>query len=276
MDFKKLVERIKSSRNFKVAAIAAVVLAIAAGGGAYYFLVYQPQIESEAAAAKPPVVKKPQSAPPPITAKPAVAQPAASAVPVVVPEKQQPVVAHAPSTPALTPGKSDEAAKKIEPEKLQDAAMPEQAAKPDQVAKPEQAAKAGKETDTPNLKEESPQSRDPIPAAAPVAVEPAASVAADVHATRRWGITPKYNDVMTAVLRGDREATKELLDLGWWVDKPSENAITPLMAAVMNRDTQMVQLLLEYGAEPTLQALSLARKNNDAATAALLEQKGAR
>lgn len=264
MDIKKLIERIKSSRNFKVAVIAAAVLAIAAGGGAYYLFVYQPQIESNAAAAIPPIVKKPLPAPPPITAKPAVVQPAASAVPVVVSEKQQSEVAHTPSTPALTPGKSDEAAKKIEPEKLQDAAMPEQ------------AAKAGKETDMSNLKEDSQQSRDSIPAAAPVAVEAAASVAADVSTARRWGVTPKYNDVMTAVLRGDREAAKELLDLGWWVDKPSENAITPLMAAVMNRDTQMVQLLLEYGAEPTSQALSLARKNNDAATAALLEQKGAR
>jgi ankyrin repeat protein len=93
---------------------------------------------------------------------------------------------------------------------------------------------------------------------------------------QRRGITPKYNDMMTAVLRGDREAAKQLLDLGWWVDKPSANGITPLMAAVMNRDTQMVQLLLEHGAEPSAQALKLARKNKDAATASLLEQKGAK
>lgn len=89
-------------------------------------------------------------------------------------------------------------------------------------------------------------------------------------------ITPKYNDVMTAVLRSDLQAAKELLDLGWWVDKPSASGITPLMAAVMNRDLPMVQLLLDYGAEPTAKALELARKNKDTATATLLENKGAR
>jgi ankyrin repeat protein len=95
-------------------------------------------------------------------------------------------------------------------------------------------------------------------------------------APRPNAITPKYNDVMTAVLRGDKEAVRELLDLGWWVDKPSANGITPLMAAVMNQDAPMVQLLLDHGAEPSVQALNLARKNKDAASASLLEQKGAR
>lgn len=113
---------------------------------------------------------------------------------------------------------------------------------------------------------------EPVPVApvAPVSVipvepEPVPSV-----------ITPKYNDVMTAVLRSDLQAAKELLDLGWWVDKPSASGITPLMAAVMNRDLPMVQLLLDYGAEPTAKALELARKNKDTATATLLENKGAR
>ena len=127
--------------------------------------------------------------------------------------------------------------------------------------------------------EPSPVKPAPIPApveSVPVAPVETVHIAADEPASQRRGITPKYNDMMTAVLRGDREAAKQLLDLGWWVDKPSANGITPLMAAVMNRDTQMVQLLLEHGAEPSVQALRLARKNKDAATASLLEQKGAK
>ncbi|MDH4286492.1 MAG: ankyrin repeat domain-containing protein [Gallionella sp.] len=272
MDIKKIVEQIKSSRNFKMAAMAVGVLAIAAAGGAYYFLVYLPEMESEAAAAKPPVAAKPKPVPAAAAAKPATPQPAASGVPAVAPVKPQPEVAQAASAPI--PGKTDEPAKpdiaveKIEPKK------DEAATRPEQEAKPQQAAKPDKKMDVPALREDRPQSQEAIPAAEPVPVEPA-PVAAESPPPQRGGITPKYNDIMTAVLRGDREAAKELLDLGWWVDKPSDD-VTPLMAAVMNRDTQMVQLLLEYGAEPTLKALELARKNKDAATAALLEQKGAR
>lgn len=272
MDIKKIVGQIKSSRNFKIAAMAMGVLIIAAAGGAYYFLVYLPEMESEAAAAKPPVAVRPKPVPAPAAAKPATAQPAASGVPAVAPVNPQPAVAQAASapTPEKTdgPDKPDLAVEKTEPKKQ------EAATRHEQEAKPQQADKADKKADIPTLQQDRPQSQDAIPAAEPVPVEPA-PVAAESPPQQRRGITPKYNDIMTAVLRGDREAAKELLDLGWWVDKPSDG-VTPLVAAVMNRDTQMVQLLLEYGAEPTSQALSLARKNNDAATAALLEQKGAR
>lgn len=123
---------------------------------------------------------------------------------------------------------------------------------------------------------------EPAPAPFPAPVETIPVAPAEIEpaqvepATAPSVVVPKYNDLVTAVLRGDREAAKELLDLGWWVDKPSANGVTPLMAAVMNRDAVMVELLLRYGAEPTAQALSLARKNKDPATATLLEQKGAR
>ena len=102
---------------------------------------------------------------------------------------------------------------------------------------------------------------------------PAVPFAPDTESTV---IRPKYNDVMTAVLRGDQDAVTQLLDLGWWVDKPGADGLTPLMAAVMNRDTRMAQLLLDHGAIPSAQALRLARERNDTDTIALLEQRGAR
>lgn len=110
----------------------------------------------------------------------------------------------------------------------------------------------------------------PVPAVAPApSVEPAP-------------ISPKYNDVMTAVLYGDEAGVRQLLDLGRWVDKRSSIGYTPLMAAVMNRDARIVQLLLERGADPNAAgpggttALGLARDRNDSASAALLERRGAR
>lgn len=321
MDIKSLVARIKSIRfskkpavaaavekpaiaarvkkplvaagSVKKIAVAAGVLAIAAGGGAYYFLVYQPQMEAEAAAARTPVAKKPQPAPPPPVAKPVIAQPAApvSGVPAVNPEKQPPVVAQAPSAPApapeiiVKPEKAAPVVRKSVPKKRKPVAKPKQMAKPVQAAMPEQTVKLESKLDAQGTSQQaSPQPQDvllkpayppvesaPIPAetgnapVAPVELVPVPRV-----------ITPKYNDIMTAVLRGDMDAVKELLELGWWVDKPSEDGITPLMAAVMNRDTQMVQLLLDHGAAPSVQALRLAQKNKDAATESLLEQKGAR
>jgi len=67
-------------------------------------------------------------------------------------------------------------------------------------------------------------------------------------------VTPRYNDVMTAVLYGDRAAVSQLLELGRWVDKPDSNGLTPLMAAVLGRDAEMVELLLMRGADPNRQA----------------------
>lgn len=286
------VKKPAATADVKKIAAAAGVLAIAAAGGAYYFLVYQPQMESEAAAAKVPVAKKPQPAPPPPVAKPVIAQPAAPvpSVPAVVPEKQQSVVAQAPVVPvpvpeiSAKPVKHEPVAKILKPKKRKAAAKSKQV--PEQVATSEQKVKLESKLDVKDASQPaSSQPQDmllkpaylpvepaPVPAAVePVPVAPVEPAPVPVPSV----ITPKYNDIMTAVLRGDREAAKELLELGWWADKPSADGITPLMAAVMNRDTQMVQLLLEYGAEPTAQALKLAQKNNDTATAMLLEQKGA-
>lgn len=295
------LERIKSSR----VAIAAGLLVIAAGGAAYFYFVYQPEMQSETVAAKPPVARKPPPAPAKLAAKPVQPTVPATASPGVSPAvspAQQPVTAPVPSPvvpdPEMTaePAKPEPVAQKDRPKRRKAATS----SKP--VTEPAQVATMDNKPDSPDISEQvAAQTQDvllapapvvsvsiapvePVPApveSVPVApVEPAPVESAPVAATdppqNRGPITPKYNDVMTAVLRGDREAAKELLELGWWVDKPSANGVTPLVAAVMNRDAQMVQLLLEHGAEPTSQALRLARKNKDAATAALLEQKGAR
>ena len=87
---------------------------------------------------------------------------------------------------------------------------------------------------------------------------------------------------MTAVLKPDREGVAELLDLGRWVDKPDSNGVTPLQAAVRNRDVPMTELLLKRGANVNasgpdgVTALAIARANGDAAMASRLQGSGAK
>jgi ankyrin repeat protein len=95
-------------------------------------------------------------------------------------------------------------------------------------------------------------------------------------------LSPKFNDVMTAVLYRDRAAVTQLLDLGRWADKRDSNGLTPLMVATMIGDAGMVGLLLERGADPDLQApggltaLDFALQSGDSATTQLLQRSGAR
>jgi ankyrin repeat protein len=90
---------------------------------------------------------------------------------------------------------------------------------------------------------------------------------------------PRFNDVMTAVLYRDRNTVNQLLDLGRWPDKRDSNGLTPLMVAVMGRDAGMVQLLLQRGADPSLQApggavaLDFARETGEGEIEALLLKK---
>jgi hypothetical protein len=126
----------------------------------------------------------------------------------------------------------------------------------------------------------------PAPAAETKPAPPIATPPAAVPAVARMPgpppVTPKYNDVMTAVLYGDRAAVSQLLELGRWVDKPDSNGLTPLMAAVLMRDPDMVQLLLDRGADPNLQApggdvaLEMARRNGDGASESQLLRAGAK
>lgn len=93
-------------------------------------------------------------------------------------------------------------------------------------------------------------------------------------------VTPKYNDVMTAVIRQDQEAVTQLLDLGWWVDKPRAGGFTPLLEAVSMGNVPMAELLLQRGADPDviardLSPLRLAKRNHDVAMEALLRGYGA-
>jgi Ankyrin repeats (3 copies) len=122
-------------------------------------------------------------------------------------------------------------------------------------------------------------------AQAPTTPTPAMSAPQATLAAVRSGpapVTLKYNDVMTAVLYGDREAVTQLLDLGRWVDKPDGNGLTPLMAAVLARNEDMVKLLLDHSADPNAQApggevpLEMAQKNGDGEIESLLRQAGAR
>lgn len=249
------------------AMVGALVIAVG-GSGAYFYYEVLPKMQNETGGAIQEAMKSamnPEPAKPPIpkglppapaaVPKPPVAAPAAPVVsaPVTVPAAPQPVLA-APQ-PAITTAAAVEPVKPAS--KIQEP-VPKNIKTP---KRPEPAPVMDSE-------EVAPRARASLP-------EPESNrtLAPDMESKV---IKPKYNDVMTAVLRGDGDAVKQLLDLGWWVDKPDSGGLTPLMAAVINRDTQMVQLLLDHGAVPSSQALKLARDKKDAATASLLEQRGAR
>lgn len=285
-----LVVRAGPSHFVKALAAGVGGLVIAAGsGGAFVYYVVMPQMKDqltgvmqEAKKGAPAVksvpaapAKRPPSAPagaqPPAatpgapTAASAGPQPAGTTPPVAVaaapaPAKPAPAAqTSAPAKPGAAPPPPAQVAKTDKPT----AAAPP----------PAQVAKSDSEPRTPARRR-----RVSPPAALPAP----ASAVASAPAAKPLVITPKYNDVMTAVMYGDEGAVNQLLDLGRWVDKPSSTGLTPLMGAVMNRDTRMVQVLLVRGADPNAQApggvtaLRLARDRNDAATATLLEQRGAR
>lgn len=93
-------------------------------------------------------------------------------------------------------------------------------------------------------------------------------------------ITPKFNDVMTAVMRQDHVAVAQLLDLGWWVDKPDSRGFSPLMEAAAIGDVPMAELLLKHGANPDAVSrggspLQIAKRNRDSFMEALLRRYGA-
>ena len=93
--------------------------------------------------------------------------------------------------------------------------------------------------------------------------------------------SPRFNDVMTAVMYRDGAAATELLELGWWVDRPDSNGVTPLMAAVWNGDVAMTQLLLKGGADlnrrgPGGSVLDYAGRSGDVQVIELLKRSGAR
>ena len=108
---------------------------------------------------------------------------------------------------------------------------------------------------------------------------PARNAVAAPH-SQQWTVyTPKYNDVKTAVILQDREAVTQLLELGWWVDKPDLSGYTPLMEAVNSGDVPMAELLLKSGADPNVRGywpLKVARHNKDAGMEDMLLHYGAK
>jgi hypothetical protein len=253
----------RSSNRARVALLG-VVLVAALGYLAYEYL---PGLLDPA---PPPLPVQARPKPAPVAAAAAPAAPApvqvAAAVPKPEPEAK-PAPKPAPEPMAKPEPKPELVAAPKPVVKPEPAAKPEPAMKPEPVMKPEPAAK-------------------PEPVAAPASPTPAAELKPAPPAVAPLlgppPITVKYNDVMTAVVYGDRDAVTQLLDLGRWVDKPDSNGLTPLMAATLARDSAMVQLLLERGADPNLQApggdvaLEMARTIGDGASESLLLKEGAR
>ena len=218
--------------------------------------------------AKPSVAAKP-AAPVP-AAKPAAPSPAqvAAAKPALAPVAPTPApaaAASAPPQPALAPA-------------AKPAAAPVPAPKPAPTAAPVQVAAAPK---APAMEEPKPAPSAPVRSTRPRA-ETLQQLSGPGAEPPPPPVSPRFNDVMTAVVYGDRETVSQLLDLGRWADKRDSNGLTPLMVATMNGDSAMARLLLERGADPRLQApggvtaLDFARQSGDAATMQLLQRRGAR
>jgi len=299
-----LVVRAGPSHFIKALAAGVGGLVIAAGcAGAYVYYVVMPQMKTEVTGAMQeamkgaPAAKSVSATPAKVpTSAPAGAQPSAPApgAPTTVSAAAQPASTTVAAAAAPEPAKPAPAAQKSAPAKPAAATLPlAQMAKADKPAAgtppPARVAKADKPVAaTPPPAQVAkldgePRARTPRRRVArPAALPAPAPAVASAPAAEPSVITPKYNDVMTAVMYGDEDAVTQLLDLGWWVDKPSSIGLTPLMAAVMNRNAGMVQVLLGRGADPNAQApggvtaLRLARDRNDAVTATLLEQRGAR
>jgi uncharacterized RDD family membrane protein YckC len=202
------------------------------------------------------------AAPQPVAQSPAPAPVAAAPAPVAKPAPAAPTAAPAPvtkpaPTPAAKPAAAPAPAPKPAPVKV--AAAP----KPPAMQELKPAPPAPVQSPRPRV--DSPQQQSRPGSALPPAL-----------------VSPRFNDVMTAVLYRDRETVAQLLDFGRWADKRDSNGLTPLMIAAFNGDTAMARLLLERGADPRLQApggltaLQFARESGDAATMQLLQPSGAR
>jgi uncharacterized RDD family membrane protein YckC len=227
------------------------------------------EFEKKMQQAKPEPAKVAAAAPPAKPAAPAPQQKPAAAAPAKPPEA---AAKPAPAKPAPAPT-AKEAAVKV-------AAAPAPKAKPE--TKPA-------ELDVPKPKPvvapvmEAPVARAPEPPAPAPATEPRAPAPVMVAPglSARVVRSPKYNDVMTCVMFRDAATLAELLELGWWVDRPDSNGVTPLMAAAWNGDAAMTQLLLKAGADPNRRALGgsvldYAGRGENAQVIQVLRSSGAR
>jgi len=243
-----------------------------------------PQPSTETPPPVPPVAVVTPEAPPATAPAPAPA-PKPAATPA--PRKAAPApaaVASAPAKPAAAPAAP---AKPASAEVKPAPAKPAAAAKVAAVPPAKQAAPAVAPKPAPALSAElvsEPPAAKPRPERRSAAPRPAAQAPDPVPAVpprRGVVVTPKYNDVMTAVMYRDAAGITQLLDLGWWVDKADTNNVSPLMAAAWNGDAALVQLLLERGADPNRRArggsvLEYAGRSGDGAIIEMLKKAGAR
>jgi len=270
------------------------------------------------APAQPPVAQAPTPAPAP-AAQPAPEKAAPGEPKLMTPQeiaefekkvgeaKREPakVVVVTPPAPASTPAPAQKpaapapakpAAVETKPAPAKPAAAPvvketapKLAAAPAVKAKPEPkpaAAPAAKPKPAPAPAAEASAalvSEPPAPPPAPSAAQPKPAVPAPVAVAPapRPARSPKFNDVMTAVMYHDAAAAAELLELGWWADRPDSNGVTPLMAAAWNGDSAMAQLLLKGGADPNRRGpggsvLDYAGRGGDIEVIELLKRSGAR
>jgi hypothetical protein len=312
---KCLVVRSGPSHLLKAVVATVGALLISIGGGYYYFTeVYLPEMTQEMAQRMEKAQKEARKGAP--AAKPAPAQPpvAQAPTPAPAPAAQPASEIAAPGAPkAMTlqeiaefekkmaqkpaaPASAKPAAVETKPEPAKPASAPavretapKLAAAPAAKAKPETkpaAAPAAKPKPAPAPAAEAPAaliSEPPAPPPAPRAAQPRPAVpAAVVVAPAPTRVrSPKFNDVMTAVMYRDAAAAAELLELGWWVDRRDSNRVTPLMAAAWIGDIAMTQLLLKGGADPNLRGpggsvLDYAGRSGDVQVMELLKRSGAR
>lgn len=314
---KCLVVRSGPSHFMKAVAATVGALVISIAGGYYYFSeVYLPQMAQDmaremekaqrearkGAPAAQPATAQPQVAQAPTPAPAPAAQPspekAAPGAPEPKPEQKpaalapaQPAAAEVkpvPAKPAATAETKPAPAKPASAPVVKEAA-PKPAAAPAEKAKPEPkpaAAPAAKPKPAPAPVAEVSAaliSEPPAPPPAPRAAQPRPEVPAAVVAAppSRPVRSPRFNDVMTAVMYRDGAAAAELLELGWWADRPDSNGVTPLMAAAWNGDAAMTQLLLKGGADPNRRGpggsvLDYAGRGGDIEVVELLKRSGAR
>ena len=99
-------------------------------------------------------------------------------------------------------------------------------------------------------------------------------------AARMAPSSPRFNDLVTAVIYGDAFAVHQLLGYGKWPDKPDSRGVTPLMVAAQLGDATVAEALLKAGANPNHPgpggetATVIARERSDAALLGLLKRYG--